>query len=146
MPGLNKEQTDSIKKSYLNMVALFVDGGKVEGRHLICLLKWAIELGLNTDDLRKANVDMSRLRFLNPSNKVEKVEAVYHLVHMICLDQVVEDVELEVASIYAEKLGFRSSLVGDLVKSIVTEDSDDIPIGNVRQQVLDFMELNETGS
>ena len=74
------------------------------------------------------------------------MEAVYHLVHMICLDQVVEDVELEVASIYAEKLGFRSSLVGDLVKSIVTEDSDDIPIGNVRQQVLDFMELNETGS
>lgn len=128
MPGLTKEQTDSIKKSYLNMVALFLDEGKVEGRHLICLLKWAIELGLNTDDLRKANVDMSRLRFLNPSNKVEKVEAVYHLVQMICLDQVVEDVELEVASIYAEKLGFPRSLVSDLLKSIVTADTDEAPV------------------
>lgn len=125
------------------MVALFLDEGTVEGRHLICLLKWAIELGLNTDDLRKANVDMSRLTFSNPSDKLQKVEAVYHLVQMICLDQVVEDVELEVASVYAEKLGFRRSLVGDLVKSIVTEDTDEAPIGDVRQQVMDFMELND---
>ena len=64
----------------------------------------------------------------------------------VCQRPSAKDAELEVATIYAEKLGFRSSLVGDLVKSIVTEDSDDIPIGNVRQQVLDFMELNETGS
>lgn len=143
MTGLNKEHLDSIKKSYLNMVALFVDEGKVEGRHLICLLKWAVELGLNTEDLRRANVDMSRLSFSNPSNKLEKAEAVYHLVHMICLDQVVEDVELEVASVYAEKLGFRRSLVSDLLKSIVTADTDGTPLGNVRQQVIDFMALSD---
>lgn len=142
MPGLSKEQTDSIKKSYLNMVGLFLDEGKVDGRHLSCLLKWAIELGLNPDDLRKANVDMSRLRFLNPSSQLEKVEAVYHLVHMICLDHVVEDVELEVASVYAEKLGFRRSLVSDLLKSIVTADTDGAPVGDIRRQVIDFMELN----
>lgn len=141
MTGLTQEQTDSIKKSFLNMVALFSDEGKVDGRHLICLLKWAIELGLNTHDLQKGNVDLSRLRFLNPSDKVEKVEAVYHLVHMICLDQVVEDVELEVASIYAEKLGFRRSLVSDLLKSIVTADTDGTPVGDMRRQVMDFMAL-----
>ena len=125
------------------MVALFLDEGKVDSRHLICLLKWAVELGLNTDDLRKGNVDISRLTFSNPLDKLEKVEAVYHLVHIICLDQVVEDVELEVASIYAEKLGFRRSLVSDLLKSMVTADTDGTPVGNIRQQVIDFMELNE---
>lgn len=60
---------------------------------------------------------------------------------MICLDQVVEDVELEVASIYAEKLGFRRSLVSDLLKSIVTADTDGTPVGDMRRQVMDFMAL-----
>jgi len=142
MTGLTKEQTDSVRKSYLNMVALFQDEDKVEGRHLVCLLKWAIELELNTRDLLRTNIDGSRLRFKNPSGKLEKVEAIFHLVHMICLDQVVEDIELEVASIYAEKLGFGRSLVSDLLKSIVTADTDGQPQGDIRQQVIDFMELH----
>ncbi len=141
MTGLTQEQTDSVKKSYLNLVALFQDEDKVDGRHLVCLLKWAIELGLSTQDLLRANINVSRLRFQHPSSKVAKVEAIFHLVYMTCLDQVVEDVELEVASIYAEKLGFPRSMVSDLLKSIVTADTDGSPQGNVRQQVMDFMQL-----
>ena len=143
MTGLTKEQTDSIKHSYLNIVALLLSKDKLESRYLICLLKWAIELGLTPDDLRKPDIDISRLEFSNPSEKIEKVEAIFHLVHMICLDQVVEDVELEIASIYAEKLGFRRLLVSDLLKSIITADTDGAPVGNVRQQVIDFMSLND---
>lgn len=142
MTGLTKEETDSVKKSYLNMVALFQDEDKVEGRHLVCLLKWAIELGLDTGDLPSHTMKVSPFRFQDPADKLEKVEAIFHLVHMICLDQVVEDVELDVASIYAERLGFRRSLVSDLLKSIVTADTDGAPQGDVRQQVIDFMKLH----
>ena len=140
---LTQEQTDSIKKSYLNIIGLFLTEDKIESRYLRCLLKWGLELNVSPDDLREANIDFSRLKFSSPGDKVNKVESVYHLVHMICLDQVVEDVELEVASIYAEKLGFNGSLVSDLLKSIVTADSDGAPQGDVRQQVIDFLKLNE---
>jgi hypothetical protein len=143
MTGLTKEQTQSVKKSYLNIVALFLSEEKIGSRYLRCLLKWGFQLHLNPDDLKQANVDLSHLKFSNPVDKVEKAEAMYHLVHMICLDQVVEDVELEVASLYAERLGFKPSLVCDLLKSIVTADSDGNPQGNVRQQVIDFLKLNE---
>ena len=44
------------------------------------------------------------LKFTSVDDKVEKLEAIYHLVYMIYLDEVVEDIELEVASIYAENL------------------------------------------
>ena len=142
MASLTKEQTHAVKKSFLNMVALFLVEGKVAGQHLLCLLKWAIELGLTPEDLRQANFDVSPLRFANPTDKLEKIEALYHLVHLICMDQVVEDVELEVASIYAEKLGFQKSLVSDLLKSIVTADTDGTPVGDIRQQVIDFMKVN----
>ncbi len=143
MTGLTNEQTASIKKSYLNIVALFLSEQKIESRYLRCLLKWGFQLELSPADLREANVDFARLKFSDPGDKVERVESIYHLVHMICLDRVVEDVELEVASIYAEKLGFQASLVSDLLKSIVTADSDGAPPGDVRQQVIDFLKLSE---
>lgn len=143
MTGLTSEQTNSIKKSYLNILALFLDDNKIESRYLRCLLKWGFELRLSPEDLKQANIDISKLKFSHPAEKLEKAEAIYHLVYMICLDKVVEDVELEVASLYAQKLGFQPSLVCDLLKSIVTEDSDDIPNGSVRQQVIDFLKLSE---
>jgi hypothetical protein len=144
MTGLSREQVHSIKKSYLNIVGLFLGEEKIESRYLRCLLKWGFQLQLNPDDLSQENIDISLLKFSHPEDKVERVESIYHLVYMICLDQVVEDVELEVASIYAEKLGFKASLVSDLLKSIVTADSDGNVTGNVRQQVIDFLKLNDT--
>lgn len=143
MTGLTKEQTDAIKKSYLNIVGLFLTEEKIESRYLRCLLRWGVELNLSPEDLRHAKVDFSNLKFSDPLEKLAKVESIYHLVHMICLDQVVEDVELEIAAMYAAKLGFKASLVSDLLKSIVTADSDGTPPGNVRQQVIEFLRLQE---
>ena len=143
MASLSKEQTHSIKKSYLNILGLFLSEEKIESRFLRCLLKWGFQLHLTPEDLRQEDIDISVLKFSHPEEKVEKAEAIYHLVHMICMDDVVEDVELEVASVYAEKLGFKTSLVSDLLKSIVTADADDNDEGNVRQQVIDFLKLND---
>ena len=142
MTGLTDEQTNSIKKSYLNIVGLFLTQEKIESRYVRCVLKWGFELNVTPEDLRQSKIDFSSLKFSHPGDKLENIESIYHLVHMICLDNVVEDVELEIASMYAAKLGFKGSLVSDLLKSIVTADSDGTPLGNVRQQVIDFMKLH----
>jgi hypothetical protein len=141
MTDLTKEQLTSIKKSYFNILALFLGQEKVDSRYLRCLLKWGVQLHLNPEDLRQTNVDISSVAFANPNDKVEKLESIYHLVYMIYLDQVVEDVELEVASIYAQKLGFDSAIVSELFKSIATADYDDSIKRNVRQEVMDFMKI-----
>lgn len=141
MTDLSKEQLRSIKKSYFNILALFLGKEKVESRYLRCLLKWGVQLHLNPEDLRQINVDLNKVAFSNPDDKVEKLESIYHLVYMIYLDKVVEDVELEVASIYAEQLGFGSAIVSELFKSIATADYDEIAKRNVRQEVMDFMKI-----
>lgn len=146
MTRLSKEQTDSIRKSYLNIVAMFQSQDQVPGRYLMCLLLWATELGLDPEDIRQARSQASLSKPSIPSGKLERVEAMYHLVHMICMDQVVEDVELEIASMYAEKLGFSRSLVSDLLKSIVTAETDGTPTADVRRQVIDFMNLHGESS
>jgi hypothetical protein len=141
---LDSKQLHSVKKSYFNIVALFLSQDKIESRYLRCLLKWGFQLGLSPEDLKQANVDISHLQFTHPEDKIEKLEAIYHLVYMIYLDEVVEDVELETATIYAEKLGFKSEVVSELFKSIATASSDNAKIRNVRQEVLDFLKLYES--
>lgn len=140
---LNTNQLASVKKSYFNILALFLSQDKIESRYLRCLLKWGFQLSLSPEDLKQANVDISHLQFTHPGEKIDKLEAIYHLVYMIYLDEVVEDVELETATIYAEKLGFKSEVVSDLFKSIATAANDNAKIRNVRQEVLDFLKLYE---
>ena len=142
MTELTREETDSIKRSYLNIIGLFLEKEHVESRFLRCLLKWGFQLQLHPEDLRRGKVDFSQLAFALPASRVEKLETIYHLVHMICLDQVVEDVELEIAGIYAERLGFKSSLVNELVKSIVTADGDGSGEPTIREQIMDFLKLH----
>ncbi|HEY0741816.1 MAG TPA: hypothetical protein VGD40_10150 [Chryseosolibacter sp.] len=141
MTDLTKEQLRSIKKSYFNILALFLGQEKTESRYLRCLLKWGVQLHLNPEDLRQSNVDLDVVKFADPNDKLEKLESIYHLVYMIYLDQVVDDVELEVASIYAQRLGFEAETVPDLFKSIATADYDETGNRNVRQEVMDFMKI-----
>ena len=143
MQDLTDEQVQSVKKSYLNIVALFLNDEKIESRYFGCLLKWGFQLHINPADLGHANTDISNLRFSHPADRLQKIESIFHLVHMIYLDRVVEDVELEVASRYAERLGFKTSLVAELFKSIATEDSDGYHSETARQQVIDFMKVYE---
>jgi hypothetical protein len=140
-PKLSTDQLDSIKRSYLNILGLFITDDKIESRFLRCLLKWGFQLHLNADDLRDAKIDVTDLQFSKPEDKVDKLEAIYHLIYMIYLDDVVEDVELEVATIYAQTLGFKPEVVADLFKSIATAAYDQSKPRDVRQEVIDFLKV-----
>jgi len=134
------EHLSSVKKSYYNILALFLAKDKIESRFLRCLLMWGFQLKLTPEDLKTADVDISNIKF---TANVEKIEAIYHLVYMIYLDDVVEDVELEIATLYATELGFRTSIVSDLFKSIATEPYDKAGERDVRKEVKDFLSVYE---
>lgn len=140
---LDNEHLESVKTSYFNILALFLGQTKIDSRFLRCLLKWGFQLRLTPEDLTKANVDLTSLKFDSPDNTITRLEAIYHLVYMIYLDEVVEDIELETATIYAEQLGFRPNVVSELFKSIATAAYDGLTPRNVRQEVLDFLKLHE---
>lgn len=138
---LSKDQLLSVRESYFNILALFLDQEKVDSRYIRCLLKWAVQLRINPKDLGNTSKDISTISF--SLDKVDKLEAVYHLVHMIYMDRVVEDVELEVATIYAEKLGFRAPIVGELFTAIVTSDPERSKQTDVRKEVIEFLKLHK---
>jgi hypothetical protein len=137
------EHLASVKNSYFNILALFLGQQQIESRFLRCLLKWGFQLHLVPEDLTRSNIDLTNLQFAHPGDTIVKLESIYHLVYMIYLDEVVEDIELEVATIYAEKLGFKSTIVSDLFKSIATEAYDGQKSRDVRNEVIDFLKLYE---
>lgn len=128
---------DKVKKSYFNLLAVLMSSKQIESKYIRCLVKWGIQLGVNVSDLK----ELEKANALIPSDKAGKLEALYHLVYMIYLDKVVEDVELEVASSYGVQLGFKKELVGDLFKSIATVVYDNNSIQDVRKEVEDFLKL-----
>jgi len=134
---------NSVKQSYFNILAFFLEGQKMETRFVKCMIKWGIQLELSQTDFDGPQNKFENLQFAQPSDKVGRLEAIYHLVQMIYIDNVVEDVELEVASIYAEKLGFKRQIVGELFKSIATRDSDGASSLNIHKEVMDFLKINE---
>ena len=134
----------SVKQSYFNILALLLEGEKTESRFVTCLLKWGLQLKLVLSDIDTHGKGLEQIKFSQPSDKVARLEAIYHLVQMIYLDDIVEDVELEVSSIYAEKLGFKREIVGDLFKSIATRDADGASGQDIRKEVIDFLKVNES--
>jgi hypothetical protein len=141
---LSKLQLQSVKKSYFNILALFLEQEKIESRYLRCLLKWGFQLHLNPDDLNHAQVDVSSLAYTKPDEKLDRFELLYHLVFMIYLDRVVEDIELEVATIYARELGFKSEVVSELFKSIATVPYDEDKPRDFRKEIQDFLKIYNT--
>ncbi|MGK7388722.1 MAG: hypothetical protein ACNS60_00155 [Candidatus Cyclobacteriaceae bacterium M2_1C_046] len=142
-PEITSEEFESIKKSYFNILALFLRREKIESKYVGCFLKWSAQLNLSQEDLQKIEEDFDKIPFELPKDKVERLEAIYHLVHMIYLDNIVEDIELEVAAIYAQNLGFEPYIVADLFKSIATAPFDGKSHRKVRDEVKEFLALYE---
>jgi hypothetical protein len=119
--NLPEEYHSSLKQSFFNILAFFLERENIESKYIRCLLKWGLQLDLNKEDLVLSNMDSSQLSFSEPN---EKIESLYHLVYLIYLDHLVEDVELEVAMLYGERLGFSPDIINDLVKEIAEKISD----------------------
>lgn len=136
-PGID---IDKVKKSYFNLLAVMTSSPEIESKFIRCLVKWGIQLGVNIEDLK----ELEKTNATIPSDKASRLEVLYHLIYMIYLDKVVEDIELQVATAYAEKLGFQKELVGDLFKSIATIGYDGSSAQDVHKEVEDFLKLQNS--
>lgn len=140
---MTTQENSTIKASYFNLLASFFEQENIPTAHVKCLIKWGIQLGVNPQDIDRLGSGLSP-SFAFPKDDIDKLESVYHLVHMIYLDQAVEDVELEVATIFGERLGFKKSLVADLFKSIATAEFDKLSEADVRKEVTDFLKIQNS--
>jgi len=139
---LNEEEYQDVKKAFFNIFSFFISTEPDSKEFHDCIYKWGVQLGVGKDVLDFFVSEPSTIKFEKPDTQLKALEQVYDLVYMIYLDGIVEDVELIVASKFAQSLGFEQYIVGELLKSIVTAPYDGIPRSEVRKELHSFLKDN----
>lgn len=134
--NLSRAEYQSIKDSFFHVYHAFLDEGSISKEFVGCLFKWGIQLMIDEDELRQIDPGYDEI---NIQNKEIAIDHLFNMVYMIYLDGKVEDTELEVVSRYAEKLGFQSHIVNDLLKTIVTAPDDGYEFNEVKVQIKELL-------
>ncbi len=122
---IESEENESIIKSFKNLYAFFIEHQHTSKDFLDCIQNWSYQLILQHDENLFPEKN-NEINFYIPENKMEALEQVYDVVYMIYLDQKVEDVELEITTLFAKALGFPDYVVEDILNAIITTPHDGI--------------------
>jgi len=139
---LTSEESISIKKSLRNIYALLLSKESIKPQYLTCVIKWGLQLKLSEEEVAQIIDNVDKDSFTIPEDKVEVIQSIYDLVHLIYLDDVVEDIELEVATVYTQALGYKPHLVGDILKAILTAPDDGLMDDDIRQEIKNLADMN----
>ena len=138
--NLSKEGIKSIKGSFFHIYHSFLNEGFISKDFVGCLFKWGVQLHITEDELEYIDPAYEEVEI---HNKEIAIEHLFNLVFMIYLDGKVEDIELEVVSKYAEKIGFQSHIVNDLLKTIVTAPYDGFDFKHVKGHLREIIEYSQ---
>lgn len=135
--NLSEEEVKSIKDSFFHIYHSFLDEDYISKDFVGCLFKWGIQLQINEQELIYVS---PLIGFSEVENQEQAIQHLFNMVYMIYLDGKVEDVELEVVSKYAEKIGFQRHIVNDLLKTIVTAPYDGFDFDHVKGHLKEILE------
>ncbi len=139
---LKPEEVTSIKKSLKNIYALFLSRETIKPQYLTCVIKWGLQLQLKAEEVSHVIDQIDKDSFEIPKDEVEVIQSIYDLVHLIYLDDKVEDLELEVATVYTQALGYKPHLVGDILKTILTAPYDGLKDESIKQEIKVLASMN----
>ena len=122
----------SLKNSFANILAFVVQENGSDTQKITCLTKWGAQLGFRQAELHRLILSPSLLKYEAPANNIDALSQVYDLVYMVYMDGVIEDVELDLVSLYATGIGLEAYVVNDLLKALVSAQIDGIPNEEIR--------------
>ena len=135
--NISTSELNLIKTSFFHVYQSLLNEGFISKDFVGCLFKWGVQLHITEQELK----------FLDPSfedqdvtSKEQGIENLFNLVFMIYLDGIVEDIELEVVTKYAKKIGFESHIVNDLLKAIVTAPFDGFDFNHVKNHLQEIID------
>lgn len=135
--NLTEEEIKSIKNSFFHIYHSFLNEGFLSKDFVGILFKWGVQLHISEKELKFISPEYEEIEV--PTNETA-LEHLFNLVFMIYLDGKIEDIELEIVTRYAEKIGFESHIVNDLLKTIVTAPYDGFDFKHVRKHLMEIFE------
>lgn len=69
MEQLSEIEKEKLKKSYFNLLALFLGMPNVNSHYVRCLIKWSVQLEISPDDIVKLGNDLVQLKYATPPGR-----------------------------------------------------------------------------
>ncbi len=132
----------SVISSYYTVLAAFAETHAQDKKIMDCLYEWGKQLGIAETKLYAFVRGVNPGDYQRPENQQIAVNQLYDLIYMIYLDDRVDDQEIEMLMMYAEKLGLPTHLVGDIAKAMLTAPGDGISPLQVKDELKDLLEAS----
>lgn len=124
----------NLKRSFSEIFTYFHTQEKGSDQQIACLYKWGRQLGITPTELRE--LQEGKNNFTYEYDKTNGLAFAYDLVCLIYMDEIVEDVELKMATYFTEKvLGLKPHIVNNLLKALITAQLDGVTNTEVRNDI-----------
>ena len=136
MEPLSEGQRQAVIACFHNVLAMFTTADQIKSTHAKCMMRWALQLGISPDSISTEIPTVFRI----PDSRTEKIRSTFHLVLLICLDHRIEDDEIDLAMLYADRIGLNRTLIGGLFQSISTAGYDEMNPDEMERQIVSFFD------
>lgn len=137
------EQTKKIKSHIVNLAALAKADGHIDEREMSFIVAVGQKNGMRAAEVRNVVANSGSVNLLLPDNDSERFDQIFDLVDMMLADGVVDDNEMDFCINMACKLGFRTAIVGVLVRKISMGVKDGLPREQIKEETQSFLNYND---
>lgn len=116
--SLFKQGKGTARSHMKNLIEMAAVDGNFDLIEFDLLKKIARRNNISEGQLKAIHDDHKDIEFLLPSDKREKFDQFYDLVHMMSIDQSVHSEEMKLCNLFAVKFGYAREKAPELIKSI----------------------------
>ena len=114
-----------------NLVALAYADGKFSDEEKQYVANVATEVGMTADEMKQIINDPECIRFVMPSNDIEKIEQIYDLILLMMIDGELNENEMIFCRAMAIKMKIPYQIVDELVAKVINFITDNFYIEDV---------------
>lgn len=135
-PGEEEKGKSYVKQLY--MVALS-DGNLHVKENDFILVKAKKRYDFSEDDIHDIKENLHAIKLVDPKNKEERFQLLYDLVWIMIIDDEIHEIEIDLCSRFAMKIGYDPEMVVDLIQTIKNNLDKGISSENTYSNLLSRM-------
>ncbi|NEM97110.1 tellurite resistance TerB family protein [Pontibacter burrus] len=133
------EETKRLKSHLTNLGALAKIDGHLDPAEINFIISIGTRHGMRASEVKDLLAGTDRVKPQLPSNDSERFDQLYDLVEMMLADGIVDENEMDFCMHMAERLGFKKSVVGVLVRKITLGVKDGLTREDIKQETQAFL-------
>lgn len=133
------EETKRIKSHLINLAALAKVDGHMDSSEIDFIISIGSRHGIRASEVRSLLSNLKNTEPNLPTNDSERFDQIYDMVEMMLADGIVDESEMNFCIQMAERLGFKKSVVGVLVRKISMGVKDGLTRESIKQDAHDFL-------